>query len=98
MKKCIIKDRHKKMGESTGHCFHCHKKIGKTYKEKMVEQAAAVPLEIKQRFLDEMHKGKTIGEARKISGLGDNPEDTGMIGEIIMQNIGHFNFLRKEAV
>lgn len=61
--------------------------------EKLRAMVADVPKETKQKLLDLLHEGKTIGEATRECEL-----DLQVSGEIIMQNIGKYEFLRKEAV
>jgi hypothetical protein len=89
MKKCLIShDRQK-----SEHCLFCNKKINPSYMEKLRAMVADVPKETKQKLLDLLHEGKTIGEATRECEL-----DLQVSGEIIMQNIGKYEFLRKEAV
>lgn len=92
-KKCIIADRHEKMGKDIENCIICGLKIGKSYKQKLQEKVALIPIETKQRFIDIIHSGKTIGEAEREVGIG-SPEG----GEILLQNIGSHKFLRTEAI
>lgn len=69
-------------------CFH------KCWDASVKAEADAVPQETKQKLLDLLHEGKTIGEAQEACGL-----DTLITGKIITDNIQHmgFDFLRKEA-
>ena len=94
MKKCIVEDKHEEMGKNCSHCFYCGKKIGKKYKEKCKEEASLIPIEKKQILLDELHNGKSIGEAKEIAGI----DNLGIVCEIITQNIGVINYLKKEAL
>ena len=51
-----------------------------------------IPIKTKQKMLDLLHKGKTIGQCQKILKL-DLDEACGIIDE----NIGTYKYLRKEA-
>lgn len=93
MKKCLIEDRHAQQAETVENCCLCHKKVGKSFKERLKDKVALVPIEIKQKFLDALNDGKNIGQAKIIAGI----DDTCVAGEIIMQNIGKYQFLQKEA-
>lgn len=50
-----------------------------------------LPREIKQKVLDLMHEGKTVGEVKKILEL-----DTMIVAEIISNNLGTISYLKKE--
>lgn len=47
--------------------------------------------ETKQKIIDLIYEGKTVGEVKKIVGL-----DTMIVAEVICQNIGHIAYLKKE--
>ena len=93
MKKCLIADRHEEMSERIETCYMCGLKIGKSYSERLKEKVALIPLQIKQKFLDIIWEGKTIGEATEACNL-----DVEITGEILLQNIGVNKFLRKKAI
>jgi hypothetical protein len=78
------------------HCFFCGKKINLSFQEKIKEACDKVPHEIKQKFLDLIHDGKTIGEARQQAGLGD--QDLLVSCEFLNENIGTISFLKTKAV
>ena len=92
MKKCLIENRHEEMGKNMERCLLCNKKIGKSIKQKLEEKTALISNKIKQKLIDLLHEGKTIGEAREEVGI----KDLDVACEIINQNIGVYNFLRKE--
>lgn len=92
-RKCIGLDEHEKWGKDVEHCFICNEKIGKSFKQKLKEKVALVPLEQKQKLIDLLHNGKTVGEAMRESGITDHL----VSGEIIMQNIGEIHYLKKEV-
>ena len=60
----------------------------------MKEEAAKVPDETKQKFLDLLHEGKTIGEAYRACRL----KELGVACEIITQNIGTHLYLNRKAL
>lgn len=91
MGKFNCEEMHKRQ-EGFVHCMWCKKKIGKSFKEKLKDQADAVPIETRQQILDLMHEGKSLGEVKAIVGL-----KTVVIGEIIVRNMDNVNFLRREA-
>jgi len=90
MKKCIIEDKHNTMNCS--HCFMCGKKIGETYREKMQRMAKELSNDIKQKIIDLIHEGKSIGDVKEILKI----EETGIIAEIILGNVGNIQYLKKE--
>lgn len=47
--------------------------------------------ETKQKILDLIHQGKTVGEVKNLLDL-----DTMIVAEVICQNIGHIAYLKKE--
>lgn len=53
---------------------------------------AKMPKETKQKVLDLMHEGKTVGDVGKILNL-----ETMMVGEIILENTKTYSFLRTEV-
>lgn len=89
MKKCLIPHER----QHFEHCLFCHKKINLSFDEKLKEQVAAVPIEVKQKLLDLLNEGKTVGEARNAVNL-----ELIVVGEIIMQNMTEYHFLRTEAI
>jgi len=90
-KPCLIEDRH---GQNLcGYCVLCKKKVGPTYKERLAAQVDAIPIETKQKLIDCLHSGKTIGEAMQATGI----EETVVAGEIIMRSIGTFSYLKREV-
>lgn len=74
-------------------CMWCGRKLGLSFKEKLDMQIAEISLETKQKILDLMHEGKTLGEVCKITGL-----ETIIVGNIIVKNINDVKFLRKENI
>lgn len=88
MKKCLIPHERQKLE----FCLFCHKKINLSYMEKLKEDTAKVPIETKQKLLDLLREGKTVGEARDAVGL-----DLQIVGEIIMQNIESCHWLSNTA-
>ena len=93
MKKCILADRHEEMGKDIEKCFICGAIIGKSIEQKIREKTDLVPKTLRQKFLDLMWKGKTLGEAKKICGF-----DLDIAGQIVMDNIGNYKYLRKDVV
>ena len=93
MKKCIIAYRHEAMGKDSENCIICGAKIGKSYKQKLKEKVASVPQETKQKFLDLMWAGKSVGEAKYECGL-----DLQVAGGILQENIDQHHYLRREAI
>lgn len=83
MKKCEYANYHSEWGKNQSHCIMCRRKIGKTFKEKLKEKVDNISIETKQKFLDLLHEGKTVGEAEKETGINE----TIVSGEIVMQNI-----------
>lgn len=73
-------------------CLYCHKKIGLTFAEKLKKEVDAIDISIKQKVIDLMNEGKTIGDACKKTGL-----ETIVVCEIINRNLDEYKFLRKEA-
>lgn len=88
MKKCIIPHER----QTLEHCLFCRKKINLSFKEKLEKQVDEMSLEVKQKVLDLLHAGKTIGQTCEETKL-----ETVVVGEIIMRNIGAIDYLRKEA-
>jgi hypothetical protein len=78
------------------HCFFCGKKINPSFQERIKEACSKVPQEIKQKFLDLIHNGKTIGEAREQAGLSD--QDLLVACEILNENIATIKYLKTTAV
>jgi hypothetical protein len=62
------------------------------YKAKIKAKADKVPLETKQKILDLLREGNTIGEIREIVDL-----ELMVVCEIISQNIRHVPLLREKA-
>lgn len=92
-KKCLIADRHEKMGQEIEKCFMCGATIGKSYQQKIREKTDLVPREVRQKFLDLLWQGNSIGEAREICEIGLDEA-----GQIVLDNIGSHHYLRTEAV
>ena len=62
------------------------------YKIKLRKLVEAVPKETKQKILDLLHKGLTVGEVRKKVNL-----DLMVVSTILCDNIHAVHFLNKEA-
>lgn len=62
-------------------------------KKQYVDAAAKVPKETQQRFLDLLHAGKSIGEAKDACGI----TELMVACEIIDQNIVTGRYLRREV-
>lgn len=89
MKNCMIPHER----QLSVNCLFCGKKINLSYEEKNKAMALLVSKEDKQKILDLLHEGKSIGETREAVGL-----DLGVMCEIINQNIHHYGYLGKDAV
>lgn len=87
-KRCLIPHERQKLER----CLWCNKKINLSFKEKLEKQVDEISIETKQKVLDILHEGKTIGEACKATGL-----ETVVVGEIIMRNIKEYRYLSREA-
>jgi DNA-directed RNA polymerase subunit N (RpoN/RPB10) len=92
-KKCLIIDRHGEMGKNVEKCFMCGATIGKSYEQKIREKTNLVPIETRQKFLDLLWQGNSIGEAREICEIGLDEA-----GQIVLDNIGNHHYLRTEAI
>ncbi len=92
-KKCFKQDRHEEWGKDYSDCLYCDEKIGLTWREKVQEKAAKVPIEVRQKLIDLVRKGKTVGEAREECGI-----ELHTATEISVQNISAHNYLNTEAV
>ena len=90
MKKCIIQDRHETM--TCTRCPLCEVKLNPSWKEQMQELCRTTPKKVKQKLLDLMHDGKSLGEASKECKI-----ETGCACEILFENINHLEYLSKEA-
>lgn len=79
-------------------CCLCKIKLGPNWTERMQKLASEIPREQKQKFLDAMHSGKNVGQARIIAGLAGM--DLGVASHILLENINHetINTLNKVAV
>lgn len=64
-----------------------------TYLQRRRRLYKETPLDIRQKFIDCIHKGMTIGEAQREAGVADI--DTAC--EIIDHNIVDYKFIQKEA-
>ena len=85
-----------KMDLAGQNCPKCHYfKCGRTYEEKLKEKVDAVPQEKKQKLLDLVWSGLTLGEAAEKAGF---EKDTGVYAKILQDNIGQYHYLRKEAI
>ena len=93
-KKCLIADRHAELGETSEKCFCCGLIIGESYEVRLRKKVDAVPRETKQKFLDAMWAGKTIGEASEIAGF----ETTELACGVLNENIAEHKYLRTTAV
>lgn len=93
MKKCLFFDRHEIMGENVEKCFSCGLVIGKSYQQKIREKTDLVPKEIKQKFLDLIWQGKTLGEAKDVCEIGLDEA-----GQIVLDNIAEYKYLRTKAI
>ncbi len=92
-KKCIFEEDHEKMKErGTIECYGCNLKLNLNYLERVKVEAENVPLWKKQKILDMLNEGKNIGQARQEVDL-----DLGVVCEIITQNIGNYQYLRRNA-
>ena len=97
VKKCLIEDRHKEQAKNVEYCVLCKKKIGLSFRERLDKKVKKVPQEKKQKLLDVIWEGKTVGEAIDVV----DPKrklDSMIWHQIISDNIGSINYLRKEAV
>lgn len=63
-KRCVIFAEHERMGKNIERCIMCEVKIGKSITERWDEETALISIETKQRFLNLVRGGKSIGEAR----------------------------------
>lgn len=68
-------------------------KTAEQYVKESDDKARALPVETRQKFLNLINKGKTIGEAKKECGI-----DLDTACGIININIYQVEFLRKESV
>ena len=68
-KKCIFEAEHEEMGKNIEYCISCKAKIGKSYNEKMDDIIKKIPIETKQKFMNGIKEGITVGEARLKVGL-----------------------------
>lgn len=96
-KKCLIEDRHKEQAKNVEHCVLCKKKIGLSFSERLDIKVKRVSQEKKQRLLDAIWEGKTVGEAIDVV----DPKrklDSMIWHQIISDNIGSVLYLKKEAV
>ena len=62
-------------------------------KKKLLEKVAKIPWEKKQKFLDAMHSGRTLGESAKLIGV-----DSDIAGEILNENIKSASWFGRIAV
>lgn len=81
------------LNEYSGTCAFCDKKLAKSKQEKTRDYVEDMEQSERQRVLDYIHKGKTIGETMRHFNL-----EMDVVCEIINQNIGVTRFLKKEAV
>ena len=56
------------------------------------ERCSKLDVKIKQKILDLMWKGKTIGEVMKKLNL-----DLHLVSEVVLENISTYNYLNKDA-
>lgn len=64
----------------------------KHHEDIILEKVKNTPIEVKQKLLNLIHAGKTIGEARTECNI-----ELMVACEIINQNLGHYSFLNREA-
>lgn len=88
-KKCLIPHEE----QNFERCLFCNVKINLSFQEKLDKAVAEVPQETKQKILDLLHEGKSIGYVKEAVNLS-----TLIVGEIVVNNITAVNFLRKEAI
>ena len=91
-KECSYKSRHNDFHDGDGKCFICKEKVAPTYYEKLQAKVDAVPKEDKQKLLDAMWEGKTLGEAMELIGV-----DTEVGGKIFVDCIGTHRYLKREV-
>lgn len=96
-KKCIIEERHEEQAKKVERCCYCNKKIGLSSIERITKEVDLVPRNKKQKFIEALHRGATIGEARKEV---DPCEDIDLLVwcGVIDQNTESYSFLKKIAV
>lgn len=81
-KVCIFANKHEDFGKTCETCFHCHLKVGPSYKERLDAKIAAVPKEVHQQILDLMWiPGNNVGKVCEITGL-----ETDIVFGIVMNN------------
>lgn len=89
-----MKTSHADMGVNLERCPGCNEKIGLSWDEKLQAKVDAVPKEDKQKFLDAMHDGKNLGEARIIAGI----DDVLTASRILCDNIVSYEFISKTLI
>jgi hypothetical protein len=62
--------------------------------EQYRRQALTVPRETRQKFLDLMHSGKNLGDAKNICGI----EDTLVASAIILMNVKSYKYVGTETL
>lgn len=92
-----MEDEHERQSKNIEHCLLCKKKIGLSFRERLDIKVKAIPQEKRQKLLDAIWGGKTVGEAIDVV----DPKrklDSMIWHQIISDNISSYYFLRKEAV
>ena len=90
MKKCKYIKYHDRPN-SDGKCVFCKEKVGLSYEEKLQAKVDAVPKEDKQKLLDVIWEGKTLGEAMEVIGV-----ETEIGAKILVDCIGTHKYLKRE--
>ena len=87
------------MGKTISHCYFCKEKVGLTVQETVAEGVALVPLDVKQKLMDGIKEGKTLGDAMRFAGVQGykGMNDLMIAGEIVMRQIVSKSFLDYEV-
>lgn len=86
----ICEELHKH--KSLVNCPKCHAKIGLSYTEELQQKVDAVSKEDKQKILDVIWDGKTVGEAIDVIGI---EHEIGF--KIVADCIGDVKFLKRSV-
>jgi hypothetical protein len=89
MKKCLIP--HEK--QTCTYCLFCGQKINLDWQERIEKRARECTQEFRQKVLDIIREGKTIGETAKELEI-----DSDLVVGIVNINIDNVQFLRSESV
>jgi len=63
-------------------------------KKRYKKEAEKIPVEVKKKFINNLKKGKTIGEARKLSGI--DKYEIEVACEIIINNMKSYSLFVEE--